>query len=379
MNECSHPRPFGARARSLTFAAALQLFVTARLHAESFLESRYQYYQEDDRRIRVDSNYSLFNLDLKDSLSLDGSYLYSVISGASPSGLPLWWTGASAYSVEMQDERTALSLGLTKATGNHSLKVGYAHSSESDYLSNAYSIQDTISFNQKNTELVVGYSYANDQVVSGNGVWMPKRSHDALVGFNQVLSPDDLLSVNLTVGVRNGFLNDPYKEVLVEQDTPFGPFYSQRPEKRPDSKLEALLFVQWTHYINPLRASVETSYRFGRNDWGSHSNTARVGLYKKFLSDRLIVGPSFRYYRQTAARFYSTVAKGNPEHYSADYRLSAEETFSSGVQVRWYAIKDKLAVDAGYERYVSRGLDRLTPQLAYPSAHSVTLGLHYQF
>jgi hypothetical protein len=69
----------------------------------------------------------------------------------------------------------------------------------------------------------------------------------------------------------------------------------------------------------------------------------------------------------------------NPQFHLADYRHSAEKTFSVGVQVRWWAIKDRLSADLGYERYVTRGADGKTPQETYPDAHSFTAGLHLQF
>jgi hypothetical protein len=94
---------------------------------------------------------------------------------------------------------------------------------------------------------------------------------------------------------------------------------------------------------------------------------------------RLIVRPAFRYYRQSAADFYDTEFTGNPQFASSDYRLSEEETTSVGVQVRIWAIKDRLAADLGYERYITRGLDGKTPQESYPDAHSFSAGLHLQF
>jgi hypothetical protein len=144
-------------------------------------------------------------------------------------------------------------------------------------------------------------------------------------------------------------------------------------------KFEQLVFTQWTHYIKPWGASLETSYRFGRNDWGSTSHTFRGALYKKFFNGRVILGPSARYYRQSAASFYAPEFTGAPRYYSSDYRLSAEETYSVGLQTRWYAVKDRLAVDLGYERYTTHGLDNKTSQSAYPTANSVTMGLHLQF
>jgi hypothetical protein len=77
--------------------------------SESFLESRYQYYQEDDERIRVDSNYSLFSIDLSDTTVLSGSLLYSAISGASPTGLPPLVKGGDLPVAELEDERIAFT------------------------------------------------------------------------------------------------------------------------------------------------------------------------------------------------------------------------------------------------------------------------------
>jgi len=361
------------RVRLLVLAGLLYLLINSSALSESFLESRYQYYQEDDERIRVDSNYSLFSIDLSDTTVLSGSALYSAISGASPTGLPPLVKGGDLPVAELEDERIAFTLGLARQLGSHLLRAGFAYSYESDYLSTAYSVQDSISFNQKNTELVLGFAYTDDTVgANGTPLDERKQGYDAFVGINQVLSPDDLLSINLTMGWRDGYLSDPYKRVLINQ-------FFVLPDTRPDERFEQLVFVQWTHYLAPIGASVEVSYRYGHNDFGSESHTAEVAIHQKLFGERLIIRPAFRYYRQSAADFYDTEFTGNPQFHSADYRLSEEETFSVGVQVRCWAVKDRLSVDVGYERYVTRGTDGKTPQESYPDAHSFTAGLHLQF
>jgi hypothetical protein len=361
------------RIRTLVIAAGLYFVVSSSLKGATVLESRYQYYQEEDGRMRVDSNYSLYSIDLSDTLVLDGSLLYTALSGASPTGLPPLTKGKQVPTVFLDDERYASTIGLTKKLGQHSVRLGFAASYESDYTSFSYSVQDTISLNQKNTELVLGFAYTDD-TVSANGSILsePKRSYDALIGLNQVLGPNDLISANVLLGWREGFLSDPYKRVLMNS-------FFALPEKRPDRKFEQLFTIQWTHHIEFLDASVETTYRFGHNDHGNHSHTGRIAFYKKFFGDRLVIGPSFRYYRQSAADYYDTEFSGNPQYYSADYRVSAQETFSSGVQVRWFPFNDHVALDLGYERYETHGLDHDTSQSAYPSAHSFTVGLHFQF
>lgn len=361
------------RARLWILVGLVYVAVCSSLKAGAIVESRYQYYQEDGGRMRVDSSYSLFSVDLSDTLVVDGTLLYSALSGASPTGLPPLAKGGPVPLVELEDERYAATIGLTKQIGNHSLKAGFAYSYESDYTSFGYSLQDTIALNQKNTELVLGFAYTDDTVqANGSPLSEPKRSYDAIVGVNQVLSPNDLLSLNVTLGWRQGYLSDPYKRVLMDS-------YFVLPDTRPDHKFEQLIFLQWTHHIDWLDASVETSYRFGHNDAGSTSHTGRIAFYKKFFNDRLIIGPSFRYYRQTAADYYDTEFTGTPRYYSSDYRLSAEETFDAGVQVRWFPVKDRVAIDLGYDRYETRGLDHKTSQSAYPDAHYFSAGVHLQF
>jgi hypothetical protein len=304
-----------------------------------------------------------------------------VISGASPTGLPpplpsllAPKVGTSQVpTVTVTDERWAFTLGVTKQVGIHSLRGSFAYSTESDYTSRGYAIQDTISLNQKNTDLVLGLAYDDDTVgANGTSLSAGKQTYDAIIGINQVFGPNDLFSANISLGWRRGYLADPYKVALLNS------FYVVH-DTRPSHRFEQLLFLQWTHYIEPLGASVETSYRYGHNDWGSDSHTGTLSIYKKFFKDSLTIGPTFRYYRQSAADFYSTQFSGNPKYYSSDYRLSAEETYSAGVQVRWFPIKDRFAVDLGYERYTTRGLDHVTSQSAYPDANSFTVGLHYQF
>ena len=340
--------------------------------AETTFATRYQHYQEDDGRMRVDSDYSLYSIDLSDTLVLDGTLLYSTLSGASPTGLPPDYRGGKVPTVQLEDERYAATLGLTKQLGAHSLKAGFAYSYESDYTSFGYSLQDTISLNEKNTELVLGFAYTDDTVsANGSSFSAGKQSYDAIVGINQLLSPNDLLSVNVGLGWKRGYLSDPYKRVLLNDWVDY--------DTRPGRKFEQLLFMQWTHYIPTWDASLETSYRFGHNDHGSHSHTAMVAFYKNLLNKRLVIRPSLRFYSQTAADYYGIDFSGNPSYYSSDYRLSAEQTWNLGLQVRWNIIPDKLALEVGYERYISRGTDGRTSQSAYPDAHSFSIGLNYRF
>ncbi|MCE9520313.1 MAG: DUF3570 domain-containing protein [Verrucomicrobia bacterium] len=358
--------------RQLAIIAIIHVYLCSVALSETVVETRYQYYQEGDGRIRVNSDYSLFRVDLSDTVQLDGTLLYSSISGASPTGLPPNYPGGPVPVVKLTDTRYAGTLNITAPISNHTLKAGFSYSYESDYTSVGGSITDSISLNQKNTDLVLGFAYTNDTVgANGTNFRAKKRSYDFMVGLNQVLGPNTTLNANFGVGMKQGYLSDPYKRVLLNGDV----YY----DNRPGRKLEELIYLQLTHYFEGIDTSMELSYRFGNNDHGSHSNMGMIAFYKPLFDKRLIVSPSFRYYRQTAADYYNIEFYGNPQYYSADYRVSAEETFNLGLQLRWWIVRDKFAVDLGYERFISRGLDGRTSQSAYPDANSVTIGVHASF
>jgi hypothetical protein len=360
------------RWRQIAIIAIIHLYVCSAALSETVIDTRYQYYQEDHGRVRVDSDYSLFRIDLTDTITLDGTLLYSAISGASPTGLPPNRRGGQVPTVHLTDEREAATLNISAPFGNHTLKAGFSYSYESDYRSLGGSITDSISLNQKNTDLVLGFAYTDDTVgANGSNFRAKKRSYDYMIGINQILDANTTLSVNFGIGQKQGYLSDPYKRVLLNGDVYF--------DNRPGRKLEELAFLQLTHFIESWNASLDLSYRFGNNDHGSHSHTSIIALNKYFFDKRFVIRPSFRYYRQTAADFYNTSFTGNPQYYSADYRVSAEETFNLGLQLRWWVVKDRFGIDLGYERYVTRGLDGKTSQSAYPKANSITIGVHASF
>jgi Protein of unknown function (DUF3570) len=358
--------------RTLVCAATLYLLAIASSRGEDVFETRYQYYQEDDDRIRVDSDYSLFSIDLGDTVLLDGSLLYSAISGASPIGIPAFPGESEVPTAYLEDQRYAMTLNLTQQLGIHSLKTGVSYSYEADYLSVGGSITDTISLNEKNTELVLGLAYSRDSVgAAGSQLDETKQIYDFILGVNQVLSPRTLLTANLLLGKKTGYLSDAYKRVLID-DVVYR-------EERPDEKFEQIGLLQLTHDLESWNASVEASYRFGHNDFGINSHTAMIAIYKYLFNKRVVLRPSFRFYSQNEADFYATQFTGDPDHFSSDYRVSAEQTFNYGLQLRWNIRPDKLAMDLGYERYISKGTDGVTSQSAYPDANSLTLGFRWQF
>ncbi len=271
-----------------------------------------------------------------------------------------------APRADVEDERFGLNLELAKRLGRHTLVFQGAYSQESDYISRGIALRDSVDFNQKNTTLTLGASYANDEV---DAVTMAgpetKDSIDMMVGVLQVLNKKTTLTLNATVGMTDGYLTDPYKVVELN-----GTLVSER---RPDSKDKQVLYMALNRYIGTLNGAVELSYRFYNDSFGIGAHTAGFAWYQK-IGTTLIVSPALRYYVQSEADFYDTQFAGDPVSYSSDYRVSEMSALGYGVKVIWRP-SERFSYNVAVDQYVQEGLDGVTADDMYPSALSVMAGV----
>lgn len=161
------------------------------------------------------------------------------------------------------------------------------------------------------------------------------------------------------------------------------------PENRPGHKTRQVAYISLTQFVEPLHGSAELAYRFSHDSFGIFSHTASLAWYFNF-GKRVVFSPLFRYYEQSNASFYGVRFNGDPsdpesypdvvipEFYSADYRLSALQSFTygAGVTVR---ITKWLSFDAAYKRYQMEGLNSATPASNFPVANVYTVGMRLWF
>lgn len=283
---------------------------------------------------------------------------------------------------QMHEFRTAFNLGIPISFARQDVTPSIAFSAESDYVSRGIALNDSYYFNNKNTTLNVGWSGNFDIVRDENLVWEHKTTHDILVGVTQLLTPKSYVTANLTFGTEEGYLSDPYRAVMAATN-----FFQENPsdaaliaEKRPRHRSREIIFLGYNRFFDPLNGAAEVSYRYFHDDWNVNAHTIDLRWNQK-AGKRLVLSPMFRYYYQTAASFYYVLVpdfNNLPNHYSADYRLSEFNSFSFGLRAT-YRIHRHLSLDAGYMRYVMRGLDAVTSQSAYPAANVFTLGLRGWF
>lgn len=397
-------------------ALALWLVLAAnpgRTKAEDRVDYRFEDYQEEGGRIHIQTHGAYFDTELKPWLSVQGNFIYDSISGATPTGAPML-NGETSFAQtpfgtsSVGDIRRAGFLQAAIKTGNHTFSPQLSYSKESDYRSIGVSLGDAIDFNEKNTTLSVGISHSFDEVLpnEGESQWdglnpatgnfgpitspLHKETTDILAGLTQLLGPDDEVGAFLTLGYSSGYLNDAYKQVYFDgngtdyfyADTGSGlNYYTVFPENRPDHKFRQVLFLSYKHYFEKLNAGAELTYRLHHDSYDVTSHTVSLQWNQK-IGKIFILSPLVRFSTQTAASFYNTHFPGDPldqgtmpipKYFSADYRLSAMDTFTYGVNLS-AKVQQHFSLDFAYKRYEMYGRDSITFKGQYPKANVFTIG-----
>ena len=373
----------------------------ARAQAEGRADYRYDFYSEDNGRIQVETHGLYFDAAVNAAISLQGSAVVDTISGATPDGSPPLPGQQSVATSQMHDQRYAGEIAPSIKFSNHTLAPQLSYSEESDYRSLGIALNDALDFNEKNTTVTWGLSHSFDHVLPNEGerytvgknVDIPitsalqKDDSELLLGLSQLLDADTIATANLTLGYSDGFLSDPYKRVVFDNFPFFGNAYTTFPEKRPGYKFRQIAFFSLQHDFEKLNGALEATYRFYHDSFGIIGNTATLQWNQK-IGRHVTVSPLFRFHTQTAASFYATHFPGDPtdpfstialpNYYSSDYRLSALNTFTYGLQVS-AKFGRHLSLDLAYKRYEMYGTDGVTAAAQYPKAHIITAGLTVWF
>ena len=351
--------------------------------AEDSVAYKYETYREANGRIEVRTQSGSAEQDFGADTQLKLTGTIDAIAGATPTGEPAPPGSAQVATTQMHDRRKAWSGDLAHQFPRLNVDVGLANSRESDYVSTGGSVNTLTDFNQKNTALLLGLAGTNDDVkVFYQGIYVKKRTDEAIVGVKQLLSPLTFVSFNLTYGRATGYLGDPYRVIQKFVEVVPGLFVPRvYPENRPDRREHGIGFVRLNHTVAPLQGALEVSYRFFHDSFGSTSHTLGATWLQK-IGAQFVLSPSLRYYQQSAADFYRVTLDGtsfvpspNPAgpFYSADYRLAKLRTWDYGVKAVWKC-SDRLQLDAAVEHYAMHGRDGFTLASAFPRARTVTLG-----
>ncbi len=309
----------------------------------------YQDSQPGLKRITVDSPSIYILAPVGSNWAVEGSLVLDSVSGATPR----WQSAVSSASVQ-REKRTAGDVKVTRYFERSSYAIGLSHSTENDYTSTALSLNGSWSTADNNTTWNIGLATSDDVIKPTSGAvnnppgTQRKRGSELLVGLTQALSSTDLVQLNVTLNVGEGFYSDPYKLL----------------DERPETRKQAAALARWNHHFEGDGSTLRSGYRYYRDSYGIKAHTFQFD-WAKPLGDDLMVTPLVRYYSQNAARFYvapeldasgqiiiPTVAPSGL--ISGDQRLSAFGAVTIGLKAD-YKLTPDWSVDGKFEAYEQRG------------------------
>lgn len=357
--------------------------------AEDSVAYKYEDYREGDGRVAVQTQSGQVTQDLGTDATIKLTGTFDAIAGATPTGLPAPAGSNQVPETFLADRRKAWSGDLDRQFGPIKVDAGFAYSRESDYTSHAYSVNTVTDFNDKNTELLAGAAVNHDNVhvLVPGPAWRDKDGGEGIVGVTQVLDANTSVSFNFSWSRSTGFNSDQYK-IVQKSILIFGTIYLPQGyfENRPDTKDKGSALLALNHAFPAWRAAVDASYRYYADTYGVAAHAVELA-WLQHLAPTVILQPNLRYYQQQAAKFYyynldatNIVPVSDPTGrgvaYSSDYRLSAMRTYTYGLKVIW-DIQPWVQVTLAFDKYDMAGMDRVTPQSAYPRAKITTAGAKF--
>lgn len=330
------------------------------------------WYREDMGRMRVTEPVAWFKLPVGDRWEWAASATVDMVSGASPqivsnlAGKPTQiLTGAS-----ITDRRKAYDTNLTHKYGalnENTVSVSVARSDEEDYESNAFGLNATLDFNERNTTLALGLGRRNDLVMSviDRSLKADRDVNEALVGLTQLIDRNTLVQSNLTYTRQRGYLSDPYRLTFTRFTAggPPGPPFSLVKDTRPDSRSSWAWLTRAKRALPSKGAVLSAEYRYYRDDWGVRSHTL-AGSWLQRVDDTFSAEAGLRYYTQTKADFYrQQLVRPLPTYTSSDQRLATFGALEPSAKLI-ARVNESLTVDVGVSRYRQRGQWRMGGNVA---------------
>ena len=331
------------------------------------VDSALAYYHENGRIQAVEPVVDVAKV-FANGQSLNFNATFDALSGASPNGAlpsrsaqtfasPSGKTGHQ-YTVgpgqlpadpNYHDTRVAVGGDWTVPfTRVDQVTVGGKVSAEEDFFSATVNASIAHDFNDKNTTVSFGIDNEFDSIHPIGGAPLPgsdyalagkqtgSKSKDGvglLLGVTQVMTRNWLTEFNISVDRFKGYLNDPYKftSIIDSAGGTTGYEYESRPDQRTRKSAYWENRVAWSS-----RISTALSLRYMTDDWSVKSDTAQLHLRWSFSNRDRYLEPTVRWYRQTAADFFTpfvlNTQKPTTGYESSDARLAAFHAVTYGVK-----------------------------------------------
>jgi hypothetical protein len=299
---------------------------------------------QDSRTVTVLTPVVDLDKDFTDRSGLKARFGVDAVTAASDSC-------ARCHAEGANNQRTYLDATFRQKHGNYKIEVGGEVSRENFYAADTMTTSIARDFNKGNTTIAGGYafSYNRPQLHPTEDV-EHQVSQEAYVTLTQTLTKGTVVQATYDYSRNTGFQSNPFLRVPVNGTLVVG----NAPELRNRSAL-ALRLKQ----ALPADTYLEADYRRYWDSWSIDSDTVALGL-SHYFRPSFMAGVSYRWYDQTGAFFYEPSYTGDPQYFTADFRLAPFASSLYGGHVIYTPSQGLLGVfpahtglDVRYERYVA--------------------------
>ena len=275
---------------------------------------------------------------ITENFAIEANYFVDKVSGASVDVL-------SQASV-IKDTRKQKSGTLEYLHDKTTYTASYMSSVERDYISDTASFSLSQSMFGDLTTVTLGFANTHNKVGENNGTadkpnvaWLGHALTRAYSGgVSQIITKNFIAGVNLQVITDAGYLANPYRSIRFLDGSTRG--YGLASQVYPDTHTSTAVQVQAKYYL-PYRAAVTGLYRYYTDTWGVVGHTYELD-YTHPIRDKWIFEGRVRYYKQSAATFYSDLFPfAFSQNFTArDQNLAALDNTTVGAKVTYAFLPD---------------------------------------
>jgi len=166
-----------------------------------------------------------------------------------------------------------------------------------------------------------GINYQSDEIPSS-----ARNTFTGSLSYAQIINKNFQASLMLDVVSQSGYLGLPFHRVYFTDGT-------VHVENLPSSRMKIPVGFRLNYFAGD-NIVFRTYFRYYQDDWGIHSQTADIEIPIK-LSSFFSVSPYYRYYTQSASKYFAEYAKHTAadQYYSSNYSLSKLTSQMMGVGI----------------------------------------------
>ena len=295
-----------------------------------------------------------------DWLKINAQYQADIVSGATEAikGGRLSSVDVVSSATDFNDVRHLVSGGFSLLRETTELTAAYSYGTEKDYRSQSFAITAGTTFLQKNTELNLSYARGFDSVCTSNYAESDAPSARTALdsstgcftnaedraerdvnldnfqaGWTQTWTPIFATQVVLTGALQNGFLENPYRSVVI------APAGDLALENHPDNRARGAVAVRGRIFVKPIDTAFGLGVRVYRDTWDVVGQTYELEA-ERYMFSWLRALVRARYYTQGEALFWSDdytggepIAGPRGQYWSGDRELSPLTSYLLGLRL----------------------------------------------